>query len=115
MKEIIVFTSSTCPHCVSAKQFLNERGFKYVEKNVETDVMAANEMRARKLMGVPSFIIGNDTIVGLDKYKIEQLLDYTVEACPSCAQRTRVPKGKGKIKVTCKKCNEVFVIMTKNM
>lgn len=115
MKDIIMYTTSTCPHCVTAKQFLNERGFKYVEKKVDKDPVAQSEMQAKKLMGVPSFVIGSDTIVGLDKQKIEKLLDYTVETCPSCDQRTRVPKGKGKIKVKCKKCEEEFIVMTKTM
>lgn len=28
--------------------------------------------------------------------------------CPSCAQQLRVPKGKGKITVTCRSCGAVF-------
>lgn len=28
--------------------------------------------------------------------------------CPSCKQRLRVPKGRGKIKITCSKCGEEF-------
>ena len=28
--------------------------------------------------------------------------------CPSCKQRLRVPKGKGKIKVTCSRCGKQF-------
>ena len=29
--------------------------------------------------------------------------------CPKCGQTVRVPKGKGKIKITCPKCGEQFV------
>ena len=29
--------------------------------------------------------------------------------CPRCRQQTRVPKGKGKIAITCPKCKERFV------
>ena len=28
--------------------------------------------------------------------------------CPACKQELRVPKGKGKIKITCAKCGQVF-------
>ncbi|HHT91160.1 MAG: hypothetical protein QM451_02475 [Bacillota bacterium] len=28
--------------------------------------------------------------------------------CPNCKQRLRVPKGKGKIKITCSRCGEQF-------
>jgi glutaredoxin len=115
MKEIVMFTSSTCPHCKTAKRYLDEMGFKYIEKNVGLDKNAQQEMISRKLMGVPSFIIGNETIVGLDKNKIEALLDYTVERCPSCGQKSRVPKGKGKVKITCKSCGEAYTLQTKSM
>lgn len=32
--------------------------------------------------------------------------------CPRCRQRVRVPKGKGKIAITCPKCKERFVKKT---
>lgn len=33
-------------------------------------------------------------------------------ACPKCRQSVRVPKGKGKISITCPKCREKFVKKT---
>lgn len=32
--------------------------------------------------------------------------------CPRCRQQTRVPKGKGKIAITCPKCKEKFIKKT---
>ncbi len=32
--------------------------------------------------------------------------------CPKCRQRVRVPRGKGKISITCPKCREKFVKKT---
>lgn len=32
--------------------------------------------------------------------------------CPKCRQQLRVPKNKGKIRVTCSKCGEKFIIKT---
>ena len=32
--------------------------------------------------------------------------------CPKCRQRTRVPKGKGKIAITCPQCKEKFIKKT---
>ncbi|GAU78092.1 glutaredoxin domain-containing protein [Fusibacter sp. 3D3] len=115
MKEIVMFTSNTCPHCRSAKAYLDEKGYKYIEKNVQLDQFARQEMMSRKMMGVPAFIIGNESVVGLDRFKLEALIDYTVEVCPHCNHRTRVPKGKGKVKVICKKCTNDFVVQTRNM
>lgn len=33
---------------------------------------------------------------------------HKVFACPACRQRVRVPSGKGKIEITCPKCNNHF-------
>lgn len=112
MKQIIMYTTSTCPHCVTAKRILNEKGYQFVEKNAQLDPMAKNDMAAHGLMGVPSFIIDGVAITGLDLTKIESLLDYTVEACPHCQKRSRVPKNKGKLKITCRHCNESYVKLT---
>ena len=34
---------------------------------------------------------------------------YKIFVCPSCQQKLRVPKGKGKIKITCPKCRKDFI------
>ena len=64
------------------------------------------------LRGVPVFVIGNDVIEGFDPNRIKSLLDYFLINCPSCKARMRVPKNKGKIKVTCSKCSEKFQLDT---
>lgn len=46
--------------------------------------------------------------------KVKLLLDkqkksYAFFKCPSCKQKVRVPKGKGKISIHCPKCNVDFI------
>jgi len=44
------------------------------------------------------------------KYNIiKSSKDYKYFKCPNCKQELRVPRGKGKISVTCKKCNTKFI------
>ena len=43
------------------------------------------------------------------KYKQEQKKMYRFFSCPNCAQKVRVPKGKGKICITCPKCKTEFI------
>lgn len=38
--------------------------------------------------------------------------DHRYYACPKCRQSVRVPKGKGKIAITCPKCREKFIKKT---
>ncbi|MBR6208351.1 MAG: hypothetical protein IKQ69_05080 [Oscillospiraceae bacterium] len=37
-----------------------------------------------------------------------QRKDYAFFRCPSCRQIVRVPKGKGRIRITCRKCGFAF-------
>lgn len=47
----------------------------------------------------------------LDKWKQQwhEYRTYRYLICPQCSQRLRVPRGKGKIRVTCTKCRNQFV------
>ncbi|EOD00279.1 glutaredoxin family protein [Caldisalinibacter kiritimatiensis] len=74
MKEVIVYTSSTCPHCVSAKQYLEQKGVSYTEKNVSTDAQARKELIQKGYMGVPVIVVDGEDIVGFDKARLDQLL-----------------------------------------
>jgi len=42
--------------------------------------------------------------MNLDKLKFEQRKEYKIFKCKSCGRNIRVPRGKGKIEVTCPAC-----------
>lgn len=42
------------------------------------------------------------------KQRIRQKKYYRFYKCPRCGVTTRVPKGKGTIRITCPKCGEIF-------
>jgi len=73
--KIAIYTTSRCPWCKKAKRYFKELGIPFKEYNVEKDQKAAERMvRKTGQMGVPVIEIGNQTIVGFDKTKIERLL-----------------------------------------
>ncbi len=74
-KEVVVYTSNTCPHCTSAKNFLKEKDVEYVEKNVSTDLEARNELMDMGFMGVPIILVDGETVEGFNKGKLEKLLE----------------------------------------
>ena len=49
---------------------------------------------------------------GGKKTQFQQRKDYCFFSCPSCKAVMRVPRGKGKIKIVCRKCGEAFVRKT---
>lgn len=88
--------------------YLRDKGISYEEKNISIDQTARAELMKKGIRGVPSFIIGDDVVVGLDTEKIERLIDYLVIDCPKCTTRLRLPKGKGKLTITCPNCKNEF-------
>ena len=92
--------------------YLREKGIEYSEKNITTDVSARRELVSRGIRGVPTFLIGDEIVVGFDINKIESLLDYIIVDCSNCSTRLRIPKGKGKLTISCPKCKNEFKIST---
>ena len=43
------------------------------------------------------------------KTHLEERKVYRFYTCPSCSQKIRVPKGHGKISITCPKCRTEFI------
>lgn len=74
MDKVVVYTSSTCPYCTMAKDFLKENNVEFVEKNVQEDAEARSELMAKGYTGVPVIVVGEEEIVGFDKAKLEELI-----------------------------------------
>ena len=69
-----IYTTTTCPYCKTAKEFMKEKGIKFTEINVEEDQKAAQEMIKKSgQTGVPVIDTGKEIIVGFDKEKLEAL------------------------------------------
>lgn len=75
MAKIKIYSTPTCPYCVTLKEFLKEKGFEFEDINVAQDAQAREEMISKSgQMGVPVADIDGEIIIGFDKGKISKLL-----------------------------------------
>ena len=47
--------------------------------------------------------------INSQKSIMKQRKNYRIYKCPTCKQKVRVPKGKGKISIHCPKCDTYFI------
>ncbi len=72
---IRIFSTPSCPYCVTLKGFLKQHNFEFEDINVAENVQAREEMIQRSgQMGVPVIEINGEIVVGFDRKKIVQLL-----------------------------------------
>ncbi len=75
MSTVKIYTTSTCPWCVKAKEFFKQNNVKYEEIDVQKDPKKAEEMMEKSgQMGVPVIEIDKKIIVGFDKNAIKAAL-----------------------------------------
>ena len=73
--KIVVFTSSSCPWCRRAKDYLRKKKFRFKEMNITTSSSAAKELeKLTGAMSVPVLLINNRPVIGFDVQKINRLL-----------------------------------------
>jgi len=79
--QITIYSTTTCPYCKMLKDYLTEKGFSYMEKLVDQDDNARNEMsnESNGFLGVPFSVLVKDdgtkaTIIGFDKGRVNEVL-----------------------------------------
>jgi glutaredoxin 3 len=76
MKNVVVFSTKTCPWCTKVKQYLQTNQIPFKELDVSINVKAAQDMiRKTGQMGVPQIWVDNQAVVGFDKAKLDRLLE----------------------------------------
>ena len=76
MAKVRVFSTPSCPYCVTLKEFLKENKVEFEDINVAEDAEAREEMiKKSEQMGVPVLEIDNEIVIGFDKGKICKLLN----------------------------------------
>lgn len=72
---VTIYSAPWCAFCHAAKQYFDQKGVAYTDKDVEQDIKHANEAIDKSgQMGIPVIDISGEIIVGFDRPKIDQAL-----------------------------------------
>lgn len=79
---ITVYSTPTCPYCISAKKYFSDKKISFTDFDVAKDHQKAEEMiKLSGQMGVPVIVIdpkgapsGRKVIVGFDQAEIDKLI-----------------------------------------
>lgn len=75
VNQVTIYTTPTCPHCITAKRFLTERGIPFKEVDLTVDVEEQQTvLRATGMLAVPQLNVNGHWIVGFDPLQIIRYL-----------------------------------------
>lgn len=80
---VIVYSKTTCPHCIQAKKLLDEHSIEYTDINIEEDMVAREFLLSEGHKSVPQLYVGENLLVeggfdGLSKMS-KTLIESVVE------------------------------------
>lgn len=75
--QVTIYSTTWCAFCKTEKQYLDKLGVAYVEKDIEADKEAYDELLAKNggsFQGVPVTDIAGEIVLGFDRAKIDSVL-----------------------------------------
>jgi len=73
-KQVIMYTTSRCPACKVAKQYMAQKGIPYQEIDVETSREGMEAFQKLGGRGVPLIMVGNKRMEGFNSQELERML-----------------------------------------
>jgi glutaredoxin len=73
-KRVIIYTTSTCPFCKAAKQYMDAKGIEYEEVNLETSPEGREAFAKYGGNGVPLIVVGDKTLRGFSPEALDAML-----------------------------------------
>lgn len=73
--KVTIYSAPWCPWCNKAKQWFKAHKIRYVEKDVDADHKAAEEMMEKSgQTGIPVIDIDGEIVIGYDVPRLSRLL-----------------------------------------
>jgi glutaredoxin len=73
-QEVVMYTTSHCPYCAQAKQYLSQKGVRYREVDIEHSITGKDEYRRLGGNGVPLIMVGTRKVDGFNEALLDRLL-----------------------------------------
>ncbi len=75
MKEVIIYTTPTCPFCKKVKEFLDKNKIDYENRDISIDKDAQGEVIEKaEMMVAPVVDIDGEIIIGYDEQEMKEAL-----------------------------------------
>lgn len=74
MPRITLYSTRNCPHCQRAKAYLQQKGVRFQEFDVQQNARAQKAFSRLGARGVPVIMVGDTRIDGFDRKRLDQLL-----------------------------------------
>ncbi|MEO7933504.1 MAG: glutaredoxin family protein [Chthoniobacterales bacterium] len=74
-EELVLYVKKTCPWCIAAESWLDQKGYAYREIDVNQSQASYSEMQ--KISGqrfVPTLVVGDKHLADFDTAQLEQFL-----------------------------------------
>ncbi len=72
--EVYLYSTQWCGYCAAARSFLDQRGIRYTERDIEKSTSAHDDYRRLGGRGVPLIVIDDKIIYGYDEVRLRTLL-----------------------------------------
>lgn len=73
-RRVVLYSQPGCFFCRLAKEFLDEKGVRYEERDITTDSAALAELDTKGVMATPVIVVDGEMIVGFNRSRLAALL-----------------------------------------
>lgn len=74
---VYLYSTSWCPYCAKARQFLESADIPFIEQDIEKSASARREYDRYNGRGVPLLVVENQAIQGFDRQRLREYLEST--------------------------------------
>lgn len=75
-RQVVLFSAPGCQGCEQARNFFNEQGIPFTERDINKDETAKSELQRKGIRATPVIAIGEQVMVGFNAEKLKQLLRH---------------------------------------